>query len=110
MIDKAFSDFVTDHEVKGLHRRAGLRHPQHAHPHLRPETARLYRAAGPAIFRQLLERAPALPGVNAAGLASILPLGWGTNSREVVVDGQPPQPDGVRWWLITTSSPPAIFG
>jgi predicted permease len=45
-------------------------------------------------YRQLLERTATLPGVKSAGLASILPLGWGSNPHEIIIDGAPPQPDG----------------
>ncbi|MGH9937561.1 MAG: ABC transporter permease, partial [Blastocatellia bacterium] len=50
---------------------------------------------GREFYRRLLERAAAIPGVKAAGLASILPLGWGTNSREVIIAGQQPRPDSL---------------
>ncbi len=49
---------------------------------------------GRQFYRQLLERSSSLPGVNSAGLAAILPLGWGTNSHEVAIEGHPPRPDG----------------
>jgi predicted permease len=50
-----------------------------------------------AFFDQLLERAAALPGVQSAGLASMLPLGFGTASSMFTLPGREPvMGDGLR--------------
>ncbi len=49
---------------------------------------------GQQFYRRLLEHVRAIPGVKTAGLASILPLGWGTNSQEVIIAGEEPRPGG----------------
>ncbi|MCI0485760.1 MAG: ABC transporter permease, partial [Blastocatellia bacterium] len=49
---------------------------------------------GRQFYKDLMERTSATPGVKAAGLASILPLGWASNPHEVFIDGQGLQSDG----------------
>jgi predicted permease len=45
-------------------------------------------------YQQLTARINTLPGVEAASLASVLPLGWGSPEQAVLIDGQaPPAPD-----------------
>lgn len=52
------------------------------------------RATGPAFFRRLLERTAAQPGVEAAGIATSLPLlVFGGSQQSVEVDGYVPRPD-----------------
>ncbi len=47
-----------------------------------------------ALIGGLIERVRALPGVEAASVASLVPLGFGGNSsRSIVVEGYEPQPD-----------------
>jgi len=44
-----------------------------------------------AFFRQLTERVAALPGVEAAGGVTNLPLGGGNQTSSYAIDGQPPE-------------------
>ncbi|HEV2861258.1 MAG TPA: ABC transporter permease [Pyrinomonadaceae bacterium] len=46
------------------------------------------------LYRQILERVKALPGVKDAGAISHLPLGGGGMSRTLVVEGRPAPPPG----------------
>jgi putative ABC transport system permease protein len=45
-------------------------------------------------FHQAVERTSALPGVQAAALVSSLPLSGAFESTDLVIEGQPPPPDG----------------
>jgi putative ABC transport system permease protein len=47
-----------------------------------------------AFYRELLESAAALPGVEAAGAVSVLPLAGNDNSNFVQIEGRPPLPPG----------------
>ncbi len=49
-------------------------------------------ARGRAFFAQLLERVEALPGVQSAALARIIPLGLSGSRTTITVDGYTPQP------------------
>jgi predicted permease len=51
-------------------------------------------AKGRQFYQQLIERVAALPGVEAASLASVMPLGGGSPEQVIFIAGQePPAPD-----------------
>jgi predicted permease len=51
-------------------------------------------AKGRQFYQQLTDRVAALPGVEAASLASVMPLGWGSPEHVIFIAGQePPAPD-----------------
>jgi predicted permease len=51
-------------------------------------------AKGRQLYQQLTERVAALPGVEAASLAAVMPLGWGSPEQPVFIEGfTPPAPD-----------------
>jgi predicted permease len=51
-------------------------------------------AKGRQFYQQLTERVAALPGVESASLASVMPLGWGSPEHAIFIAGQePPAPD-----------------
>jgi putative ABC transport system permease protein len=47
-----------------------------------------------SFYERLIEQAAALPGVEAAGAVSVLPLAGNDNSNFVQIEGRPPQPAG----------------
>ena len=47
---------------------------------------------GRAFFRQLLDRARAMPGVSSAALAFSVPMGYYSNSATLLIDGYTPPP------------------
>ena len=61
---------------------------------------------GLAFYRQLLERARALPGVEQASLVRRVPLGFGgSSSTAVVVEGYEPPKDGETWGYFNNVGP-----
>ena len=51
-------------------------------------------AGGQQLYRRLIERTGALPAVESVALASVMPLGWGSPSQAVFIEGQQqPSPD-----------------
>ena len=46
-------------------------------------------ARGLQLYRQLIEQTAALPAVETAALASVMPLGWGSPSQAVFIEGHP---------------------
>ncbi len=49
---------------------------------------------GQQLYQQLIERVTVLPGVEAASLAAVMPLGWGSPEQPVFIEGfAPPAPD-----------------
>jgi putative ABC transport system permease protein len=49
---------------------------------------------GSAVFRQVIERVRALPGVESAALISQTPLGWGSGEQEMYPQGYTPGAEG----------------
>jgi putative ABC transport system permease protein len=47
-----------------------------------------------SFYERLIEQAAAMPGVEAAGAVSVLPLAGNDNSNFVQIEGRPPQPPG----------------
>ena len=61
---------------------------------------------GLAFYRELLERARALPGVEQASLVRRVPLGFGgSSSTSVVVEGYEPPKDGETWGYFNNVGP-----
>jgi putative ABC transport system permease protein len=58
-----------------------------------------------ALYDRLLERVAVLPGVRAAALTSIVPLG-GDNDMDVAIEGHPPPPPGqetTTWYRLVSA-------
>src|SRR5262249_41203273 len=55
--------------------------------------AAMSKEQGHAFYRQILERIGGLPGVRAASLTSIAPLGGGGQRRGVQIEGYEPRPN-----------------
>jgi predicted permease len=62
-----------------------------------------------AFYAQLIERVAALPGVEAAGGVSILPLGGGSFIDGFVIEGRPPYPAGEEPSADWYSATPGYF-
>ena len=60
--------------------------------HLYLDPNRYGKARGAEFYRQLAERASALPGVRSAALASVIPLGSRGARGTLLIDGAEPQP------------------
>jgi putative ABC transport system permease protein len=62
-----------------------------------------------SLYGRLLARLSALPGVEAAGMTSLLPIRqWGTNAG-LSVEGAPPEPANTDNWVETRSVSPGYF-
>jgi putative ABC transport system permease protein len=62
-----------------------------------------------AFYTQLIERVSGLPGVEAAGAVSILPLGGGSFIDSLVIDGRTPYPAGEEPTADWYSATPGYF-
>ena len=65
-----------------------------------------------ALYDRLLERVAVLPGVRAAALTSIVPLG-GDNDMDVAIEGQPPPPPGretTTWYRLVSADYLKVMG
>jgi predicted permease len=63
----------------------------------------------PKLLAPMLERVRALPGVEAAGVVSLLPIQqWGSNTS-YTIDGLEPPPPGSDWWVESRAASPGAF-
>ncbi len=61
------------------------------------------------LLTPVLDRVRALPGVELAGVFTILPVqNWGTNSSYSIEGMEPPKP-GEDWWVETRAASPGAF-
>jgi len=74
-----------------------------------PHTGEEPGALAPRLLTPLLARLQAIPGVESAGLVSLLPMqNWGSNTA-YTVEGLEPPPASEPWWIEYRTASPGAF-